>query len=90
MSVMQGVEDAAPTVSLRIGSSTIAFEVSGEILETVEYYEDGSPDWSAAGVCDYRGSGGDEGYSFLRRALESAETNAKLAGYTILRVPLQT
>ena len=77
-----------PTVSLNIGDSTIAFEASGEILETVTYMDDGSPDWAAAGICDYRGAGGREGYDFLRTALEAAEFNAKLCGYEIVRVPV--
>lgn len=86
MSVVEDLNDT-PTVSLRIGSSTMAFDQGGEILETVDYFSDGSPDWSTAGVCDHRGAGGDEGYAFLRRALESAETNAKLAGYDLRRLP---
>lgn len=80
--------DAPPTVYLRIGDSAIAFETSGEIIETVEYTEEGAPDWTTAGICDYRGSGGREGYDFLRTALEAAEFNAKAAGYDIVRVPV--
>lgn len=79
--------DPSPTVYLRIGDSAIAFESSGEIIETVEYTEEGAPDWSAAGVCDYRGGGGQEGYSLLRRALECGENNAKMIGYEVVRVP---
>lgn len=84
---MNAVADT-PTVSLRINGSTIAFETSGEIIETVEYFEDGSPDWSAAGICDYRGTGGKEGYDSLHVALNAAEINAKLCGYEVRRVPV--
>lgn len=76
------------TCYLRIGNSAIAFEVTGEIIETVDYYSDGTPDWSTAGVCDFRGAGGREGYVALGRALEAAEENANLAGYDIVRVPV--
>lgn len=83
-----------PTVSLRIDGSVIAFEETGEILETVEYLADGSPDWSQAAVCDYRGGGGQEGFRLLREALEAAEANAALmvVGGTdeIVRVPRQS
>jgi len=83
---MSSVIDAPPTVYLRIGPSTIAYETSGEILETVDYDGEGTPDWSAAGVCDYRGGGGKEGYDQLRIALDAAEHNASLMGYTVVRV----
>lgn len=76
-----------PTVSVRIGNSTIAFETSGEMLETVDYDDDGTPNWTLAGVCDYRGAGGKDGYAALRIALTAAEENATLAGYEIVRIP---
>lgn len=82
--------DEGPTVYLRIGDSAIAFETSGEVLETVEFDDDGEPDWSSAGICDYRGSGGKEGYEQLRIALDAAEYNATMCGYTIMRVPVPT
>lgn len=80
--------DAPPTVYLRIGDSAIAFETSGEIIETVEYTEEGAPDWTAAGICDYRGSGGKEGYDTLRIALSAGEMNAQMCGFEIVRVPV--
>lgn len=86
MSTIEAVQDV-PTVYLRIGRSAIAFETSGEILETVEF-DDGEPDWSNAGICDLRGSGGSRGYDALARALTAAEENAKLAGYEVQRVPV--
>lgn len=76
-----------PTVYIRLGNSAIAMETSGEILETVTFKADGSPDWSSAGICDYRGVGGKEAYDQLRLALDAAEYNALLAGYEIERVP---
>jgi hypothetical protein len=76
-----------PTVYLKIGGSAIAFEEnSKEILETVDW-KDGQPDWTNAGVCDYRGGGGQMGFNQLYLALTSAEDNAKLIGYDIERVP---
>lgn len=85
---MNTTTDPTPTVYLRIGDSAIAFEASGEIIETVEYTEEGAPDWSKAGICDYRGAGGKEGYDHLHYALIAVESNAKLAGYEIVRVPV--
>lgn len=79
--------EQTPTVYLRIGDSAIAFETSGEVLETVDFDESGEPNWSVAGVCDYRGGGGKEGYDHLRIALDAAEYNASLVGYTVVRVP---
>lgn len=85
-----------PTVLVLIGTpvgrSAIAFEegtdtFSGEILETVDFNEDGTPDWSAAGICDYRGAGGPLGYEQLRTALNLLEQNAETCGYEIVRVP---
>lgn len=87
MSVIDEVQDV-PTVYIRIAHSAVAFESSGEILETVTYDSDGRPDWSEAGICDYRGVAGKEGYDHLRMALTAAEANARQAGYEVLRVPV--
>ena len=84
---MKTATGTPPTVYLRIGSSAIAFETTGEVLETVEFDEEGVPDWASAGVCDYRGGGGRDGYDQLRIALDAAEYNASLIGYDIVRVP---
>lgn len=78
----------APTVYLRIKDSSIAFEVSGEIIETIEYFEDGTPDWSTGAICDLRGIAGKQGYDALGRALTAAEENARLAGYEVVRLPV--
>ena len=86
MTTAQGLLDPI-TCYLRIGNSAIAYETSGEIVETVDYMSDGTPDWTSAGVCDYRGAGGQDGYEQLRLALSAAENNARLAGYDIVRVP---
>ena len=77
-----------PTVYIRINNSAIAFETSGEVLETVTYRADGSPDWSQAGICDYRGSGGKDGYDDLVLALQAAERNARSCGYDVEHVPV--
>lgn len=87
MTTMDGLSDG-PTVHLVIAISTIAFDERGEVVETVDYFSDGSPDWSAAGICDYRGCGGKEGYDALRTALFAAEKNARMCGYEIRRVPV--
>lgn len=70
-----------PTVSVRIGDSTLTKAENGEILETVDYLADGQPDWESAGICDERGGGGEEGFSLLVTALAAAERNAKAVGY---------
>lgn len=89
---MTAVTTDQPTVYLVIGetgiASAIAFQTDGEILETVDWTADGKPDWSEAGLCDDRGGGGREGFAALARALEAAETNAKLIGFDpVKRVP---
>lgn len=71
------------TVSIKIGDSTIARDERGEILETVDYLPDGSPDWDAAGICDARGGGGEEGFRALVEALDAAERNARLVGIAV-------
>ena len=82
-----------PTVYIVIGDSAIAFGEAydnhpGEVLETVDFTEDGKPDWSGAGICDERGAGAD-GFSALLAALTAAETNARITGYDIVRVPME-
>lgn len=76
-----------PTVYLRIGNSAIAFEETGEILETVTFNLDGSPHWEHSSICDYRGAAGGEGYELLRKSLDAAELNAHLADLEIVRIP---
>lgn len=82
-----------PTVTLLIGDeqtlSAIAYEETGEVLETVEWI-DGKPDWTSAGICDHRGAGGAEGFSLLRTALDAGESNAVMAGFSVERVPRET
>lgn len=68
-------------------ASVIAREEGGEILETVEFLEDGSPDWRDGGICDSRGPGGEEGIQQLDRALKDAEANAVHVGFEIRHVP---
>lgn len=80
-------EQVSPTVVLYIGESALAFDEDGEVLETIDYNQDGTPDWRSAGVCDHRGAGGEKGYRALVRALGLAEKNAGYAGYEITRLP---
>lgn len=75
-----------PTVVILLAGSAIAFDEGGEILETVDYLEDGSPDWTTAAVCDPRGGGGAQGFAALGEALMAAERNAQLMGVDIVRV----
>ena len=78
----------APNVYIVIGPSAIAYEdETGEILETVDRNDDGSWDWSGAGICDERGAGSAEGFRDLAIALQAAESNATQAGFTVERVP---
>jgi hypothetical protein len=77
-----------PTVYLIIDGSAIAYEEGGEILETVDFLEDGRPDWSMATVCDHRGAGGPGGFGLLVAALNAAESNARSIGVVpVVRVP---
>lgn len=79
-----------PTVYLVIAGSAITRDASGEILEAVDYDENGKPIWADAGICDARlGWGGaDDPFTALVAALDAAELNAKLLGYDeIVRVP---
>lgn len=89
---MAASTDTQPTVVLLIEGSAIAFEESGEILETVEFDDSGKPIWTDASICDHRGVGGERGYQQLRTALESAEANARvlLADDQIVRVPRES
>jgi hypothetical protein len=76
-----------PSVYLVIGPSAIAYDERGEILETVDWLEDGKPDWSNGGICDHRGGGGPEGFELLMVALDAGEKNAKLLGVDVVRIP---
>jgi hypothetical protein len=67
-----------PDVYLWIAGSAIAKDDQGEIVETVEFNADGTPDWTDAAICDDRGIGGQAGYDQLVIALNQAEANAKL------------
>jgi hypothetical protein len=78
---------AQPTVWMFIGGSAVAFDTRGEILETADFNDDGTPDWSSAGICDHRGEGGPEGFDALHVALTAGELNAKMLGYDYDRVP---
>lgn len=82
-----------PTVYIVIDGSAIAYEESGEILEAVDFDASGKPIWSEAGVCDYRGGGGQEGFRLLKEALDAAEANAAMMVVggmdEIVRVPKQ-
>lgn len=73
---MATVNTVQPTVYLMLAGSAIAFDDTGEIVETVEFDEKGQPLWQHAGVCDDRGIGGPDGYDLIRTALRSAEANA--------------
>lgn len=76
-----------PTVSLRIAESAIAYDEGGEVVETVDFNEDGTPDWTNAGICDFRGAGGEQGYRYLVAALDACEANAVVIGDEVVRVP---
>jgi hypothetical protein len=76
-----------PTVYLVIGPSAIAFEETGEILETVDWNGVNEPIWDGAGICDYRGGGGQGGFRLLHIALTAAEQNAAACGFDIQRIP---
>jgi len=82
---------ATPTVVLLITSggstSAIAYEEGGEIIETVDFNDDGTPDWTSGGICDARGGGGQEGFTALAVSLAEAEKNARLLGIDIVRLP---
>ena len=77
-----------PTVSLRIGDSHFAFSQKGEVLETVEVVDSGKPesigkpDWNEAGICDPRGTGGEESFEAIRKSLVYGESAAIASGHT--------
>ena len=80
-----------PTVYIVIGSSAITKGDSyqnhpGEILETVEWNDDGTPNWTDAGICDTRGAGVEAFYALVA-SLHFAEANARELGLDIERVP---
>lgn len=87
--------DVQPTVYLVMGDEkgarAFAFDDAAEIVETVEWLPDGKPDWRGAGICDARGPGGQEGvkqlYEQLYDILNTAERNAAVVGFKIVRVP---
>lgn len=80
-------QSSQPTAYLMLGGSAIARDARGEVLETVDFDADGTPDWSGAGICDHRGGGGEQGYKLLVAALVAAEENARLCGFEVFRVP---
>jgi hypothetical protein len=88
---MRPKKEIQPTAYLVLGGSAmlepsaIAFDDTGELLETVEWKE-GRPDWTNASVCDYRGQGGAQGFQALVMSLNAAEYNMKLGGFKIVRV----
>lgn len=85
---MTDTATVTPTVVLMIGGSAITRDERGEIVETVDFLPDGSPDWSGAGICDPRGGAGDDGFAALVRAIDAAEENARLLGFEeIARIP---
>jgi hypothetical protein len=59
----------------------------GEVLETVDFLEDGMPDWRGGGICDERGAG-PIAFQALCQALICAEQNAEIIGYEMRRVPM--
>ncbi len=68
-------------------TSAVAYEEhTGEVLETVDFLEDGTPDWRGGGICDPRGTSL-EAFNALITALDAAEANAKEIGYEVRRVP---
>jgi hypothetical protein len=71
-----------PTVYLMIGGSAITRDERGELIETVTCDKKGRPVWEEGGICDGRGTGGPEGYRALVRAMDEAEANANLLGFT--------
>jgi hypothetical protein len=80
-----------PTVYIVMGDkpmekSAIGYDVKGEIIETVDW-KDGMPDWAGGGICDYRGPGGMKGVQQLAVALDLLESNARVVGFDIVRIP---
>jgi hypothetical protein len=90
---MEATATKQPTVVLTIqGDGTeshVAFNERGEIIETVEHVMENGvrvPDWSAGGIADNRGAGGEIGFHCLHRALSDGECNARLCGFEIRRL----
>ncbi len=75
-----------PTVTLLIEGSAVAYTDNGEIVETVEFDDQGQPLWEHAIVADHRGVGGQAGYDQLVTALTAAESNARMFVDTLTRV----
>lgn len=81
-----------PTAYLVLGGdafqdpSACAFDTKGEVVETVTWNANHTPDWTDACICDHRGAGGPEGYEALVEALKAAERNMELGGFEIVRV----
>lgn len=69
-------------VYIRIGPSAFAFDTKGEILETVEFDTDGTPEWTDAAIVDGRAvSVGDEyANEYLSEALRMAERVCTMSG----------
>jgi hypothetical protein len=65
-----------PEMYLVIGPSALTYTEKGEIVETVEWSDNGKPDWTDVGICDPRGSG-EEAFGHLCTALDYAERNYK-------------
>lgn len=84
---MSTIAEQVPTVYVRIGPSACAYDEGGEIIETVDFNEDGTPDWSSGGVADGRGGGEGAGFRLLASSLTDAEENASLVGYDVKRLP---
>jgi hypothetical protein len=80
------METTTPTVYLVLGGSAVTRDARGEIIETVDVFVDGTPDWSCGGICDHRGEGGPGGFALLDIALRAAEANARLIGFDIARI----
>lgn len=77
-----------PTVWLKIGPSYCALAENGEVLETVEVVPGTDlPNWEQAGVADYRGAGGKDGFAALYLALKNAERCAMKSFLDIVRLP---
>ena len=75
-----------PTITVRIGESYITRDYRGELLETVELTENGTPDWDEAAICDHRGIGGPEAYESLNAAIDALELNAAQCGEDVVHL----
>ena len=76
-----------PTLVVRLGDSYLTKTESGEILETLDTFDDGSPDWTTAGICDHRGSAGVLGFQHLASAFDNLERNAAQIGQELTKLP---